>query len=73
MQSRQQQLNRQMISKAKDIADLETEKRGKERQLKNVSSAVNEVDVEKLEKQLQRDLREKEEEIARFKEMIRDK
>lgn len=62
-----------MIGKAKEIADLEMDKRGKERQLKNVSTAKNEVDIEKLEKALQSDLREKEEEISRLKSMIRDK
>jgi hypothetical protein len=39
MQSRQQTLSRQLITKAKEIGDLEIDKRGKERLLKSSAAA----------------------------------
>lgn len=52
---------------------MELEKRGKDRQLKSASVYTGDKEVELLEKQLQRDLRDKEEEIDRLRSMIRDK
>lgn len=74
LQSKQQVIKRQLITKEKEITDLEIEKRGKERQLKNTSTAnQTDKDLEMLERQLQRDLQDKDEELDRLKMMIRDK
>ena len=70
-------MQRDLDKRNKECSDLEFEKRGKERQFKNASSQVNggaqEKDSEIAEKQLQREVREKEEELERLKQMIRDK
>ena len=75
MMSKRAQIERLRITKVKEIGDLEIEKRGKERLIKNAASSITgEKDqMEAIEKQLQREVREKEEEIDRLKAMIRDK
>lgn len=53
-----------------EVADLEAERRGKERQLKlNKEEGSEELEV----RALQREVREKEQELARVKMMISDK
>jgi hypothetical protein len=61
--------------RAKEIGDLEMDKRGKERQFKNTTASLSttEQEAEKLERQLTADLRDKEEELDRLKTMIKDK
>ena len=68
-------MQRQLIMKAKEIGDLEIDKRGKERQLKNTTASLStsEQEAEKLERQLNADIRDKEEELDRLKTMIKDK
>ena len=61
--------------KAKEIGDLEMDKRGRERQFKNTTASLStsEQEAEKIERQLNSDLRDKEEEMERLKLMIKDK
>ena len=74
MESKQQTLKKDANQKAKVCKDLEFEKRGKERQLKNASAVQpSSKDLELVESQVQREVREREEELERLKIMIRDK
>jgi hypothetical protein len=68
-------MQRQLIMRAKEIGDLEMDKRGKERQFKNTTASLStsEQEAEKLERQLTGELRDREEECERLKNMIRDK
>ena len=61
--------------KAKEIGDLEMDKRGRERQLKNTTASLStsEQEADKIERNLNSDLRDKEEELERLKLMIKDK
>lgn len=69
------QIERAKITRVKEIGDLEIDKRGKERLIKNATSQINgdKDQMEALERQLQREVRDKEEELDRLKAMIRDK
>jgi len=55
------------------VADLEHDKRAKERQSKAVNVTGEREELEALERQLKRNLRDKEEEAERLKDMIRDR
>jgi hypothetical protein len=68
-------MQRQLIMKAKEIGDLEMDKRGRERQLKNTTASLStsEQEADKIERNLNSDLRDKEEELERLKLMIKDK
>ena len=68
-------MQRQLIVRAKEIGDLEIDKRGKERQLKNTTASLStsEQEAEKLERHLNAELRDKEEELDRLKTMIKEK
>jgi hypothetical protein len=68
-------MQRQLIMKAKEIGDLEMDKRGRERQLKNTTASLStsEQEAEKIERHLNSDLRDKDEELERLKLMIKDK
>ena len=66
-------LQREASHRAKEVADLEHDKRAKERQSKAANVAGEREDLEALERQLKRELRDKEEEAERLKGMIRDR
>ena len=57
----------------KEVADLEHDKRAKERQSKAANVAGEREELEALERQLRRELRDKEEEAERLKAMVRDR
>lgn len=61
LESRSQVMQRQLIVRAKEIGDLELDKRGKDRQLKNATASLstNEQQAEKMERQLTTELQDK--------------
>ena len=73
--SKRAQVERQKITRVKEIGDLEIDKRGKERIIKNAANSISgEKDkIELMERQLQHEVQEKQEELERLKAMIRDK
>ncbi|CDW91648.1 ww domain containing protein [Stylonychia lemnae] len=72
LELKEQQLQREYKLKVKEVADLEMDKRGKDRQVKSTDNETS-FQHNVKEQQLQKELREKQEELDRIQLMIKDK